>query len=70
MNEATQINNEPPKLRKEANGDINTSSLADLLEWFLNYDSRVGDCPQPARRRTFSMETNGRRGERRGNLPV
>lgn len=33
---------QPPKLEKTASGDINTNSLADLLEWFLNYDSRVG----------------------------
>lgn len=36
-----QSPNEPPKLEKTAGGDINTNSLADLLEWFLNYDSRV-----------------------------
>ena len=34
--------NYPPKLRKTADGDIDVNSLADLLEWFLNYDSRVG----------------------------
>ena len=33
--------NQPPKLQKTASGDINTNSLADLLEWFLNYDQRV-----------------------------
>ncbi len=33
--------NQPPKLQKTASGDINTNSLADLLEWFLNYDPRV-----------------------------
>ncbi len=32
---------QPPKLQKTENGDINTNSLADLLEWFLNYDPRV-----------------------------
>lgn len=47
MNEATQINNQPPKLEKTASGDINTSSLADLLEWFLNYDARVGIVRNP-----------------------
>ncbi len=40
MNEAMQ-ENQPPKLQKTASGDINTTSLADLLEWFLNYDPRV-----------------------------
>ena len=33
--------NYPPKLQKTADGDINTNSLADLLEWFLNNDQRV-----------------------------
>src|SRR5688572_18893245 len=32
---------QPPKLQKTADGDINAKSLADLLEWFLNYDQRV-----------------------------
>lgn len=33
--------NQPPKLEKTENGDINVNSLANLLEWFLNYDQRV-----------------------------
>jgi hypothetical protein len=37
----------PPKLEKTASGDINTNSLADLLEWFLNYDSRVAIVRNP-----------------------
>ncbi|MEP6903788.1 MAG: hypothetical protein ABJA66_18840 [Actinomycetota bacterium] len=37
-----QQENLPPKLRKTAGGDIDVNSLADLLEWFLNNDSRVG----------------------------
>ena len=37
----TEQNNQPPKLEKKADGDINTASLADSLEWFLNYDRRV-----------------------------
>ena len=32
---------EPPILRKTDTGDIETSSLADLLEWFLTYDERT-----------------------------
>jgi hypothetical protein len=33
--------NQPPKLEKTPDGDINANSLADLLEWFLTYDQRV-----------------------------
>jgi hypothetical protein len=31
----------PPKLRKTPTGDLDTGSLADLFEWFLNNDQRV-----------------------------
>ncbi len=47
MNEPKQMPNQPPKLEKTANGDINTTSLADLLEWFLTFDSRVGVVRNP-----------------------
>ena len=43
----TELKNQPPKLEKTANGDINTTSLADLLEWFLNNDRRVGIVRNP-----------------------
>lgn len=42
MSKATTQQNEPPKLRRAADGGIDVNSLADLLEWFLNYDGRVG----------------------------
>lgn len=31
----------PPKLQKTADGNINTNSLADLLDWFLQFDQKV-----------------------------
>ena len=43
----TQQTNKPPKLEKTANGDINTNSLADLLEWFLNFDAKVAIVRNP-----------------------
>lgn len=43
----TKQTNLPPKLQKTADGDINTNSLADLLEWFLNYDPKVGIVRHP-----------------------
>src|SRR5206468_2452977 len=33
--------NQPPNLRLKENGEIETASLADLLEWFLMYDERT-----------------------------
>ncbi len=47
MTEATQKENLPPKLRQTATGDIDINSLADLLEWFLNFDQRVGVVRHP-----------------------
>lgn len=32
---------QPPKLRAAPTGEIDNSSLADLVEWFLNFDERV-----------------------------
>ncbi|MFZ1701557.1 MAG: hypothetical protein WBO10_06420 [Pyrinomonadaceae bacterium] len=35
------IESQPPKLRRLETGEIDNSSLADLIEWFLNFDERV-----------------------------
>jgi len=37
----TKQSSHPPRLQKTADGNINTTSLADLLEWFLSFDPRV-----------------------------
>ncbi len=37
----TRPENQPPKLQKTADGDIDVNSLANLLEWFINFDQRV-----------------------------
>ena len=37
----TEQTAQQPKLQKTPDGEINANSLADLLEWFLNYDQRV-----------------------------
>ncbi len=36
-----QSENQPPKLQKTTNNDIDINSLANLLEWFINFDQRV-----------------------------
>ena len=41
MAKATEKQNEPPKLRRDATGEVELASLADLLEWFLMYDERT-----------------------------
>lgn len=37
----SQIDNQPPKLRSSEAGEIDNNSLADQIEWFLNFDERV-----------------------------
>ena len=41
MNEAATAGHEPPKLRRDASGALDNNSLADLIEWFLNFDERT-----------------------------
>ncbi|MFM9905760.1 MAG: hypothetical protein ACKVQJ_14450 [Pyrinomonadaceae bacterium] len=41
MAKAAKPEVEPPKLRRDETGEIDTGSLADLLEWFLTYDERT-----------------------------
>ena len=44
---AQQQENRPPALEKVPGGDINVNSLANLLEWFLNYDQKVAVMRHP-----------------------
>ncbi len=44
---AKQQEMRPPVLAKNADGEINATSLADLLEFFLNYDQKVGIMRHP-----------------------
>jgi hypothetical protein len=37
----------PPNLRRNDEGVIEPSSIADVLEWFLNYDERVARMRHP-----------------------
>lgn len=47
MNEAATQNIAPPKLLPGVDGGIEPTSLADLLEWFLNYDERTARLRHP-----------------------
>src|SRR5437588_10005557 len=39
---------QPPALRRDARGRIEPASLADLIQWFLDYDERVAVVRFPA----------------------
>lgn len=47
MTEAATQENQPPKLRQSADGQIEASSIADVIEWFLNYDERTARMRHP-----------------------
>ena len=41
MSEATSPQTQPPSLTIGSDGKLNTNSIADVIEWFLNFDERV-----------------------------
>ena len=47
MSQATGQGGQPPKLVKTSGGEIENNSLADLLEFFLNYDQKVAIVRHP-----------------------
>jgi hypothetical protein len=46
----------PPPLELDAQGDVLTGSLADVIEWFLNYDQRVAVIRHPQVERVFQWK--------------
>ena len=56
MTDASQLENRPPKLRPGAAGGIDDSSIADVIEWFLNYDERVARIRHPYTEELFQWK--------------
>lgn len=56
MAKAETQQSEPPKLRRDAAGEVETSSLADLLEWFLMYDERTARIRHAATEELFQWK--------------
>ena len=56
MTEKQQTENRPPKLRRDAGGGIDNTSLADLVEWFLNYDERTARMRHPYTEELFQWK--------------
>jgi hypothetical protein len=46
-NPARKNNFAPPRLARNAAGEIESDSLADVIQWFLNYDERVAVVRHP-----------------------
>lgn len=47
MSQATAPADLPPKLRLKDDGSLDTATLADLIEWFLNFDERTARMRHP-----------------------
>jgi hypothetical protein len=56
MTEAVQQDAKPPKLRRTADGVIEPGSLADLVEWFLNFDERTARMRHPHTEELFQWK--------------
>lgn len=39
--------NQPPQIRRDRQGDIEGAALADVIQWFLDYDQRVAVIRHP-----------------------
>lgn len=46
----------PPKLRPSPDGRIDPSSIADMVEWFLNYDERTARMRHPNTEELFQWK--------------
>jgi hypothetical protein len=56
MTEATAADNLPPKLRRDPSGVIENNSLADVVEWFLNFDERTARIRHPYTEELFQWK--------------
>src|SRR5215218_4164765 len=56
MTEATEADNLPPRLRRDANGAIENNALADVVEWFLNFDERTARIRHPYTEELFQWK--------------
>ena len=46
----------PPPLRRDRDGELERSSLADTVEWFINHDARVNVIRHPAIEELFQWK--------------
>jgi len=52
----TAPNLQPPKLASDAGGKLNASSVADVIEWFLNFDERSARLRHPQVEEVFQWK--------------
>lgn len=56
MSESNTPENGPPKLQLNSDGGIDNTSLADLIEWFLNFDERTARMRHPYTEELFQWK--------------
>ena len=56
MTDSTPSDKLPPKLRPRESGGIDDNSLADVIEWFLNYDERTSRMRHPYTEELFQWK--------------
>lgn len=56
MADTPQPEGGPPTLRRSDEGGIDNNSLADLIEWFLNYDERTARMRHPYTEELFQWK--------------
>jgi hypothetical protein len=56
MTDSTPRENQPPRLRRNPDGGIDNNSLADLIEWFLNFDERTARMRHPYTEELFQWK--------------
>ena len=56
MTDAAPSENVPPKLRPGESGGIDDTSLADVIEWFLNFDERTSRMRHPYTEELFQWK--------------
>jgi hypothetical protein len=60
----------PPALRRDAEGRVEPSSLASVIQWFLDYDERVAVVRFPAVEALFQWRQQEELGGRGGEEPL
>jgi hypothetical protein len=66
MSENTQAENRkftPPPIERTQDGDITTTSLAEVIQWFLNYDEKVRVIKHPSVEEVFQWKQEQSRNE-------
>lgn len=56
MAEESEQQNQPPRLRSKPEGGIEPNSLADVVEWFLNFDGRTSRIRHPYTEELFQWK--------------